>query len=96
MLRISDIHTEYLGKTCKLTDYSVILEKEFELLFGIGNVEVAQRLYDYCMQDRIRLIFVDEKPVKMYGLTFFCLKEIGKDGNGDLHFFTLEQLMICG
>lgn len=96
MLKVYDIHTQFLGKTCKLTSFGVLLEKEYESLFGIGSPEQAQRLYDYCSQDRIRLIFVDEKPIKIYGLTFFCLKEVGKDGNGDLYFFTSEQLMICG
>lgn len=48
MLRIYDLHTELIGKICKLTSFVVELEKEYEQVLGIGNHHSAQTLFAYC------------------------------------------------
>lgn len=92
-------HTHLIGKTCKLTKFGIELEKEYSEQFGIGNPQIVQILFEYGQMVNsdfeIRLMFVDEKPMSNYGLTWFCLKEVGKYSSGDYHWFTLEQLVIC-
>lgn len=98
VLRIADEHTSLIGKIAKLTEMGVILEKEYEELFQIGNYGKAQIINHYCYTDtryEMHLCFVDEKPIKRNGVTWFCVREIGTGTSGDLHYFTLNQLMIC-
>jgi hypothetical protein len=98
MLRISDIHTTFIGKICKLTSIGVEIEKEYEKLFGIGNYFTAERLFYYCHsnnENKLILIFIDEKPITKHGLTWFCLKEIGNNSANDYYWFTLDQIVIC-
>lgn len=92
-------HTHLIGKTCKLTKFGIELEKEYSEQFGIGNPQTVKILFEYGQMVNsdfeIRLMFIDEKPMSNYGLTWFCLKEVGKYSSGDYHWFTLEQLVIC-
>jgi len=98
MFQLTDEHTPFLGKLAKLTELGVELEKEYKQLFGIGNIYAAQSLYFHCQSRnkyQLYLMFIDEKPIKVYGLTLFCLKEVGIGACGDWHWFSLEQLMLC-
>jgi hypothetical protein len=98
ILRVLDIHTSFIGKLSKLTEMGLMLEKEYEILFNIGNYGKAEMLFYYCYAQgryQINLMFVDEKPVTRDGLIWFCLKEVGVGVYGDLHWFTLDQLIIC-
>ena len=98
MLRIADIHTDLIGKICKPTEWGVELEKEYDLLFNRNNYLSQLRTYQYCTMGgryEMSLMFIDEKPYKECGLTFYCLKEVGIGVMGDWHWFTLDQLMIC-
>jgi hypothetical protein len=98
MLRIYDLHTELIGKICKLTSFGVELEKEYEQVFGVGNYHSAQTLFEYCHcgnKYELSLMFIDEKPIKRNGVVWYCLKEIGKYSTGDYYWVTLCQVMIC-
>jgi hypothetical protein len=98
MLKVLDSHKELIGKICKLTAFGVQLELEYEKEFGIGNHSNAKRLFDYCHSENqyeISLMFIDERPMKLNGMVFYCLKEIGKGSTGDWHWFTLNQIMLC-
>ena len=81
MLRIADLHTHLVGKICKLTEFGVELEKEYVELFGIGNVYKAMSIYYFCHMGgkyEMSLIFINEKPYSKNGVTWYCVKEIGK------------------
>lgn len=94
----TDAHSHLVGKIAKLTERGLILEKEYEELFGIGNYGKSQLIHYYCNcggRYEISLMFIDEKPVKRNGVTWFCVKEIGTGVSGDWHYYTLNQLMIC-
>ena len=98
MLRIIDEHTDLIGKIAKLSEFGVELEKEYEELFNVGNYCNAKDIYFYCHRGgryEMSLIFIDEPPIKHNGITWFCLKEVGVGVNGDWHWFTLNQLIIC-
>jgi hypothetical protein len=98
MLRVSDLHTELIGKICKLTDFGVELEKEYEQLFKTGNYQSARILFEYCQRKdkyELSLMFIDEKPFERCGVVWYCLKEIGKYSGGDYYWFTLNQVIIC-
>jgi len=97
-MQIVDEHTEFIGKISKITEFGIELEGEYEKLFNVGNLSKAQMIYYYCYMGgryEISLMFIDEPPIKRNGVTWFCLKEIGTGNNGDLHWFTLNQLLIC-
>lgn len=97
-IRVYDLHTEYLGKLCKLTRLGLELEKEYEKLFGFGNYTDALRTYEYCHNSseyQFVLMFIDEPPVKKNNMTWYCLKDVGVLASGDYHWFTLDQVMIC-
>ena len=98
MIRVYDLHTNLIGKVCKLTSFGVELEKEYDKLFGIGNPYQAQILFEYCHRsdkNELSLMFIDEKPIARNGVVWYCLKEIGKNSSGDYHWFTLNQVVIC-
>ena len=95
MLRLHDLHTEHIGKICKLTSFGVELEKEYELLFGIGNHYSALMLFDFCNNNEVRLMFVDEKPFSREGVIWYCLKDVGKYSEVNYHWFTMNQILIC-
>lgn len=98
MLRIYDLHTELIGKICKITSFGVELENEYEEVFGIGNYYSAKTLFEYCYcgnKYELSLMFIDEKPIKRNGVVWYCLKEIGKYSTGDYYWFTLNQVLIC-
>jgi len=91
-------HYLLVGKLAVITDFGLLLEKEYKKMFGIGNASAYKTLLRYCKDDgkyKIRLMFIDEKPINKENLTFFCLKEIGKGTHGDWYWFTLDQLIIC-
>lgn len=91
------VHKHLIGKLCKLTDFGLILEKEYELL-GFGNARSYERILFYNQlkdQNSISLISIDEYPHKINGVLLFCVKEIGKYSSGDWHWFSLNQLIIC-
>lgn len=97
-LFISGIHTELIGKLAKLTEQGVILEQEYEYLFGMGNYEKAihNHYYHYCGgRYELKLMFIDEPPFSIAGQTWYCLKEVGTGCHGDYFWYTLDQLMIC-
>lgn len=98
-MKLLNLHTDLVGKLCKLTEMGVILEKEYHELYGIGSVYTAERLLWWHNQTiekyRILLMFINEPPMTIYGKTFYCVKEIGNGSNGDWYWFTLDQLMIC-
>lgn len=97
-MRICDLHTDLIGKICKVTEFGVELQKEYADLFGIGSVFITNRLFEYCQlegKNKVSLIFIDEKPIIKNGVVFYALKEIGKYTNGDYYWFSLNQLMIC-
>jgi hypothetical protein len=97
MLNRVDHHTDLIGKIAKLTDFGVEIEKQYQETFKIGNYSKAQRINHYCYlgnKYEMSLIFINEKPIKRNGVIWFCLKEIGFGVSGDLHWFTLNQLMI--
>lgn len=98
MLRILDEHTQFIGKICKLTEFGVCLEVEYEKLFGIGSEYTANRTFYYCHlggRYEMSLMFIDEPPIKKESMTWFCLKEIGVGVSGDYHWHTLDQIIIC-
>ena len=98
MLRLFDFHTELIGKVCKLTSFGVELEKEYEKVFGLGNYNSTYILFDYCYcknKYELSLMFIDEKPIKINGVVWYCLKEIGRYATGNYYWFTLNQVMIC-
>lgn len=97
MFRIADLHTDLIGKLCVITSIGVQLEREYEQMYGIGNYQSAQLLYHYNHESKYKflLMFIDEKPFSKFNETWFCVKEVGKWSNGDMHWFTLNQLMIC-
>jgi len=98
VLRKWDIHTDLIGKICKLTSMGVEIEKGYEKHLGVGNSYMAERIYKYCYCGgwyEMSLMFIDEPPIHRDGVVLYCLEEIGKGVNGDWHWFSLEQLMIC-
>ncbi len=98
MLRVYDLHTDLIGKICKLTSFGVELEREYEQLFGIGNYNQAEMIYGYCHRGgkhEMSLMFIDEPPVRRNGVIWFCVKETGVGVSGDWLWYTLDQLMIC-
>lgn len=98
MLRVCDLHTDYIGKVCKLTSFGVELEKEYKELFGIGNVSSLKMLFNYCYcgnKYELSLMFIDERPVQRNGVIWYCLKEVGKYSRGDYYWLTLNQIVIC-
>lgn len=95
---IFDLHSELVGKICKLTEHGLAMEQEYKELFGIGNYESARRLFYYCYEsgkNELSLMFVKEKPIKQNGCIWYCMKEIGRGSTGDYYWFTLNQVMIC-
>ncbi len=97
-MRLVDIHTDLIGKICKLTRFGVQLEYQYERELCVGDWYRAERLRYYCglrNEHEISLMFIDEKPHTQNGVTWFCVKEVGQDVNGDWHWFTLNQLIIC-
>lgn len=97
MLKVAHLHTDLIGKLCKLTPMGVVLEKQYEELLGIGNPYNAELLYHYHQEGKYQLllIFVDEQPWVFHGHIFFCVKDIGNGAMEDYHWFTLDQLIIC-
>ena len=96
--RILDLHTEFIGKIAKTTSFGLVLEKEYEKIFNVGNEYKFDRLHYYCHlknKYELSLIFIDEKPITKNGVTWFCLKEIGNGCNGDWHWLTLNQITVC-
>lgn len=74
----------------------VNLEREHERLFKIGNYHKAECIYYWCFNQKdYALMFIDELPIIKFTKTWYCVKEIGDDTNGDWYWFTLDQLMIC-
>lgn len=97
-MRITDDHTPLIGRLAKITELGVVLENEYKALFGFGSPHCAQTLYYYCHnrgKKQVYLLFIDKKPFKTDGLTWFCLKEVGIDASGDYHWLTLDQLIVC-
>jgi|GEM_PF-5144093 len=89
---------EYCGKLAKVTELGVLLAREYELLFGVGSEWQTQRAYDYCHAGgryELVLLFIDQEPWHVHGLTFYCLKEVGAGALGDWHYYTLDQLVLC-
>lgn len=97
ILRIEDVHTHFIGKIAKLTEKGLELENDYEKLFGIGNYGKSHIIHYYCHcggRYEMSLMFIDEKPIKINGATWFCVKEIGVGVSGDYHYYTLDQLKI--
>lgn len=97
-MKIAGAHSNLIGKLCKLSEFGVVLEKEYRELFGIGNEQNAELLQYYCFcggPHEVCLMFIDEPPHQHYSLTFYCVKEVGKNASGDWHWFTLDQLILC-
>lgn len=98
MLRIYDLHTELIGKICKLTRFGVELEREYENVFGVGNYHSAQIMFKYCHcggEYEVSLMFIDESPITKNGVVWYCVKCVGKHSSGDYYWFTLNQIVIC-
>lgn len=92
------LHTDLIGKICKPTLFGLELEKEYENLIGFGNSNKYARLYDYCTcggKYELSLMFINERPFVKYNTVWYCLKEIGVSCNGDWHWLTLNQLVVC-
>ena len=88
----------WIGKIAKLTEFGVLLSKEYEAIFHFGNPLVDESVNYYCHcggRYEISLMFVDEAPEKRNELTWWCLKEIGIGASGDYHWYTLDQLIMC-
>jgi hypothetical protein len=96
-MRIVDLHTDLIGKICMITEVGVALEKEYEKMYGIGNYYAAQQLFHFNYHSKYKyvLMFIDEKPFTKFNETWFCVKEVGEHSNGDMHWYTLNQLIIC-
>lgn len=95
---VSNLPPEFIGKICKITAFGVELEKEYEQLFGIGNYNSALLLFEYCYcnnNSELNLMFIDEVPITRNGVTWYCMKEVGKYASGDYYWYTLNQVMIC-
>ena len=95
---VADLHTHLIGKICKLTEFGLELEKEYEQIFGFGNYESAKTIHLYCYiggRYEMSLMFIDEKPHIVNGIIWYCVKEIGVGVMGDWHWYTLNQLIIC-
>ena len=91
-------HQSLIGRIAKLTEYGALLSKEYEELFKIGNPDSDYQVYQYCHMGgryEMTLMFIDEPPFKINGVTFFCLKEIGVQTGGDWHWYSLNQLIFC-
>src|SRR5574342_83086 len=86
-MRVADLHTDLIGKLCKLTQHGVLLEKEYEEIFKVGNTRVAELLFFYHQPGpfQILLMFIDQPPWRKDSQTWFCVKEIGKGCFGDWH-----------
>ena len=86
-----------IGKTAKLTKQGVKIENLYNNPLKMGYYK-AMILFDYCYRPdefQISFQFVDEPPETQNGITYYCLKQIGKHSSGDWYWFTLDQLMIC-
>ena len=99
-MRVADLHTDLIGRICKLNQMAVPLEREYEIIFGFGNAHIVEDLFwlqeKHC--SKIAFIFIDEKPFTKDKETWFCIKEFSttnKKVNGDYHWLTLNQLIIC-
>lgn len=92
-------HYDYLvGRIAKVTALGVVLEKEYEALFGFGNWQKAEFNHWACHMGgryEMSLMFIDEEPHEVKGIVWYCLKEVGIGVSGDWHWYTLNQLMIC-
>lgn len=97
MLRIAEIHTDLIGKIAKLNNIAYHLELEYEEMYKVGNANRMKTLLFFQNEHicKMMFLFIDEKPIKKFNETWFCLKEIGNGVNGDWHWFTLNQLIIC-
>lgn len=98
MLQVAHLHTHLVGKICKLTEFGVALEKEYEENFKIGNWNKALQTYHFCHMGgkyEMSLMFIDQKPYPINGVLFYCVKEVGVGVMGDWHWYSLNQLMIC-
>lgn len=98
MLRVADLHTHLIGKICKLTEFGVELEKEYEQLFKRGNSQSAMQIFYFCHRGgryEMSLMFIDQPPFTKDNNTWYCVKEVGVGVMGDWHWYTLNQLMIC-
>lgn len=97
MLRLADIQTDLIGKIAKLHSQAEELEREYVSMYNVGSVNTIRKLlyFQNFHYSKMKFLFIDEKPVRKFNETWFCLKEIGKDVNGDYHWFTLNQLIMC-
>lgn len=91
-------HMHLIGQIAKVTERGVLLAKEYEDILKIGLADSTRKIYEYCYaqgKNEISLMFINERPVKVGGVIFYCLKEIGHNVHGDWHYYSLNQLMIC-
>ncbi len=91
-------HKSLIGRIAKVTERGILLAKEYEELLGIGSENSTKKIYEYCHmggQYEMSLIFINEAPFRIHGVTFYCLKEIGKGVGGDWHWYSLNQLVFC-
>jgi hypothetical protein len=100
MLRVADLHTEYIGKIAKLHPMAAELESQYEELFKIGNTASVEYLLFFQNEHicKMAFMFIDSKPIHRHNMTWFCLKEITTTRHkvcGNWHWFTLDQLIIC-
>lgn len=96
-MRAFYLDKELVGKICKITMLGCQLEKEYEEMFGIGDYRRACFCHWRHQPGKYQMLFmfIDQKPVKKHGLTWYCVKEIGNGVMGDWHWYTLDQLIIC-
>ena len=99
-LTLAGEHKPYLGKLAKPGPLYRTLVKEYRALFGVGESDYAAEMLEWaCGREgsfEVTLLFIDEAAISRGGITWFCLKAIGKDGNGDYYYLTLDQLVLCG
>ena len=92
-------HRPLVGKLAKPGPLYRTLVKEYRALFNVGESDYAAEMLEWaCSREgdfEVTLLFIDEEPIQHGGIMWFCLKEIGKDGNGDYHYLTLDQLVLC-
>lgn len=94
---IRPLHNHLIGKICKLTDFGLVLANEYQAMFGIGNFVTARMLHWSMQQpgNKVMLMFNKERPFNRLGTTWYCFTEVGEEGNGDYHWFTLDQVVVC-
>lgn len=85
------------GKIAVLSQFGLEVEREYSNILGLGNYELARRVYHYNHMEgkyASKLMFLNEPPMRKDGVVFYCLKEVGVNAPDDWYWFSLDQLII--